>query len=245
MQRIIYVKSPFQKSVHPRALAPLSVVHSQNGDRQHDRHLQDSIHPVNGEEVNGGVNGHIEGHPKHLRLEIFSIRSERQDAKARDTAPIAGERDQANEQDKRDLPSVFDPLAVGHPQHHQSPSQGPHHAGLIQHVPVVERDQRMQIRKIHGRDHVRNMRNDGKGKQARRILMDILRVSVALRDTVAHDRASHPADSVQNQRQKLPGIPREGQPSNMVKGHSDDRNDLQPIRIQRGFHFSSLMGWNP
>ena len=103
MQRIIYVKDPLHSLVNGGAPAPLTVVCREERNRQHDRHLKDSVHSVQREKLKGRVDRGIEDHPEHLRLESAAVGPECHNAQARDTAPITREGDQTNEDHQQRL----------------------------------------------------------------------------------------------------------------------------------------------
>ena len=76
MQRIIEIEKPLHKAVHLLVFPPPAVVKAKKRDRQHHAHLQDPVHPVDGEEINRRINGCVKKEPETLLFQISPIGAE-------------------------------------------------------------------------------------------------------------------------------------------------------------------------
>ena len=197
MQRVVQIERPFQHGVERFAVAAPSVVHADEGDGQYHRHLHKTVKYVQGEEIDGGINGNIEDHPKHLGFKLAAVGAEGQNAQTGNAAPIAGEGDQANEDDQHGLQRLAQPAAVRHTEHDQTPGKGPHDTGLVQQAAVVKGDEGAPVHKVPGCENIRKMGKQGKKEQLPGIFAQILCVMIALGNEVAHDRAGDAADQMQ------------------------------------------------
>jgi hypothetical protein len=116
-------------------------------------------------------------------------------------------------------------------QHDQSPGKRPHYTGLVQNLSIVKGNKGFPIHEIPGRKNIGEMGNDRKHKQSPGILGNVLRVVVALRYEITHNRASNAPDHMQHNRKPLLRISGKQQPSDMIDGHSNDRYKLYRIGI--------------
>ena len=101
VQWIIYVENVFHNGVRFRISTQFSVIHGNYRYGQNHSCLQNAVHFIKGKEVNGSIHHHIKYHPEHLLFQITAVSTKSQDAKAGNTAPIAGKRNQANQYNQR------------------------------------------------------------------------------------------------------------------------------------------------
>ena len=119
--------------------------------------------------------------------------------------------------------------AAGHPQHHQPPGQRPHNAGLVQQASVPEGNKRTPAFKPRRGKHIGKMRQQGKPEQPPGIPVYIPGMVISLRNEITHDGAGDPAYHVQQQGQRLPGIPGKQPPGYVIQRHGGNGNKFYGI----------------
>ena len=232
MQRIIDVEKPFHTFVYQRISSELSIVQFQNRDGENDRHLHQSVHLINSEEIYRRIYRHIKDHPQHLGFEFSPVRSKGHNTERRYAAPVTWKAYDANQDNQQNLHRLAANLLTHRdPQHDKSPGEGPHHTGLVQRIAIIERQERFPIHKIHGRENVGKVGNNRKTEQSHGVFVDVSRIVVSFRYEIAHDRTGYPADDMHDDRQGFLRISRERRPGDVVYGHSQDGNDLYGICV--------------
>ena len=231
MQWVVYVEKVFHHPVYAAVFAQLSIVHPDHRDCQHNGHLDDSIGTIQRKEIDGCIHRHIENHKKHLLFEISTIGAKCQNAKAGNTAPIAGERDQTDGNDENRLDLLLYFGAVSSAEHDQSPCKGPHDTCLVQDLPIIKGNEGFPINIIGGKINIGKMRNDGKYKQAPCVEHNILCIVEAFRNEIAHDWAGDSTNDVHHHGNGIRRISGEQHPGNMVDRHGNDRNHFDCICI--------------
>ena len=134
--------------------------------------MYDGIYLVDCKKVHSGIQRYIKNHPEHLLFEIMAICTECKDTKTGNATPIAWECNQADCKDQNIFDRFFNFGTMGNSEHDQTPCKGPHHAGLVQNISVIEGDKGLPIQIAGGEENISEM-GDEKNRNSLWVYRDI------------------------------------------------------------------------
>ena len=226
VQRVINVEQPLHHPVDGRVFPAAAVIQRQQRDGQHHAQLQQPVQLIQRKEIHHRVQRHIKQAPGDLLLGVAAVGADGQDAQSRNAAPVGGQGKDADEDNTRHLDTHGTSFVLTQPQHQQAAQQRPHHAGLVQQLPVVERDKGMRVQVVIGGQQVGKMRYHRQRQQPQGVFFAVMGMVKPLRNEKAHNGAGDPPDDMHDDRHRCRRVPGEQQPRHMVHRHGRYGNEL-------------------